>query len=81
MCLFSHHEVIPSLTANTISIKPGEIDLENSDEFGQPLDKRETNSWVQKIEDVPLIDCYTTQVINSIVPFYLISQLKSVMKG
>jgi NAD(P)-dependent dehydrogenase (short-subunit alcohol dehydrogenase family) len=27
------------------------------------------------------MDCYTTQVINSIVPFYLISQLKSKMIG
>ena len=50
VCLFSNpSDLIPSLTANTISIKPGEIDLDQSDEFGQPIDKRETNTWVQKI--------------------------------
>lgn len=36
---------------------------------------------MQKIEDVSLLDCYTTQVVNSIVPFHLISQLKDKLKG
>jgi NAD(P)-dependent dehydrogenase (short-subunit alcohol dehydrogenase family) len=30
---------------------------------------------------VPLVDCLTTQVVNSIVPFQLVSQLKDKMKG
>jgi hypothetical protein len=51
------------------------------DEFGQPIDKRNKNTWIQKIEEVSLLDCYTTQVINSIVPFHLISQLRHKMTG
>lgn len=56
------------------------IDHNVRDEFDQPLDKRDVNSWVQKLDDVSLIDCYTTQLVNSIVPFHLISQLKPLMK-
>jgi NAD(P)-dependent dehydrogenase (short-subunit alcohol dehydrogenase family) len=74
-------ELFPSLQANSITVLPGQIDLHHSDEFGQPLDKRPTNTWVEKIEDVSLLDCYTTQVINSIVPFHLISQLKDKLTG
>jgi NAD(P)-dependent dehydrogenase (short-subunit alcohol dehydrogenase family) len=58
-----------------------QLDLSRSDEFGQPLDMRPQNSWVQSIEEVSLLDCFSTQVINSIVPFHLISQLKSKMLG
>ncbi len=74
-------KIYSSVYSNEIQIKPEEIDIVNRDEFDQPLDKRKANTWVQKIEDVSLLDCYTTQVVNSIVPFHLISQLKPKMKG
>jgi hypothetical protein len=42
-------EAFPSVYANTLTPLPGEIDVEQLDEFGQPTDKRPTNTWVQKL--------------------------------
>lgn len=52
-----------------------------TDEFGQPLDLRVKNTWREKIDEVSLEDCLSTQIINSTVPFYITGQLRCIMGG
>ena len=46
------------------------------DEFNEPLDMREHNSWRETLATVKTRELVETQVVNSIVPFMLCSQLK-----
>lgn len=54
----------------------GEIDID-----GQQIDMRDSNSWTQNIEEVDIMECLETQLINSVAPFYLIQKLLPLMKG
>ena len=61
-------------TANALAIPQSQaIAL---DEFNEPLDRREHNSWRETLATVPTRELVETQVVNSIVPFMLCSQLK-----
>lgn len=71
-------EALPSLYCRAAA---GEIDPEEVDEFGQPRDRRTSNSWVQRVEEVPLVDCFTTQVVNAVVPFHLVGALRGKLAG
>ena len=46
------------------------------DADGQALDLRVSNSWVQKLDQVPTRDLLEVQVVNFIAPFMFCSQLK-----
>ena len=47
---------IPSLSASRVEEGAGLIERGERDEFGQPLDKRERNSWSARIEEVGLAE-------------------------
>jgi len=51
------------------------------DIHGQQMDERPINTWVQEIDEISIHECIEVHLINSIVPFYLISKLKDVMKN
>lgn len=53
----------------------GEVDID-----GQQIDLRKSNGWCERIEEVDILECVETQVINSIAPFYLIQNLLPIMK-
>ena len=49
------------------------------DEDGLPLDKREANSWSATLADVGVRELVEVQLVNSIAPFILCSQLKPLL--
>jgi NAD(P)-dependent dehydrogenase (short-subunit alcohol dehydrogenase family) len=49
------------------------------DEFNEPLDMRKQNSWRETLATVQTRELVETQVVNSIVPFMLCSQLKPLL--
>eukprot|EP01133_Synstelium_polycarpum_P019699 gene19699-23591_t len=62
-----------------------EVDEENFpldlvDEHGEQFDNRSVTSWITPIEEVPLAELMEVQIINSTVPFMLISQLTPLME-
>jgi NAD(P)-dependent dehydrogenase (short-subunit alcohol dehydrogenase family) len=48
--------------------------------FGQQVDERPSNSWIVKAHQVHPVEMLECQVINSVVPFMLVSQLKSLLE-
>lgn len=51
------------------------------DKYGQQLDLRTENSWVQKLEDVSIPEIVEVQLVNAIAPTMLIHQCKPLMNG
>ena len=49
------------------------------DEYDQPIDLRPTNSWIKKIDEVSGFEMTEVMIINSVVPFILVSELRSHM--
>jgi len=49
------------------------------DEHNQQLDLRHNNSWLMKLEEVPVIELIEVHAINALSPFILNSQLKPLM--
>lgn len=65
---------------------PFQVELSNKwfpndqkDEFGQQLDLRPTNSWVNTIQDTNVNELLENQIINCTVPFILIQKLTNLM--
>ncbi|KAL9641657.1 hypothetical protein ABK040_016888 [Willaertia magna] len=50
------------------------------DKFGEPLDLRKENSWGLKLPEVDTVELLETQMINSIAPTIIISQLTDILK-
>lgn len=50
-----------------------------TDEHGQQLDMRNTNSWVKNLHEIDIVECVEVQVVNSLVPFILNSELKQLL--
>jgi NAD(P)-dependent dehydrogenase (short-subunit alcohol dehydrogenase family) len=50
------------------------------DYFGQQVDKRPENSWIMKASQVSPIEMLECQIINAVVPFMLVSQLRPMME-
>lgn len=50
------------------------------DEFGQQIDMSPVNSWILEIGGINIIECAEVHLINSIIPFTLISALIPIMK-
>lgn len=71
----------PSVVMNTQA--QGQLEQYRDEDFplgardidGQQLDLRTENSWTQHIEEVNMIECVETQLINSIAPFYIIQRM------
>ncbi len=53
---------------------PGELD-----EHGQQVDKRVSNSWTLRLEEVALPELLEVHLINAIAPAVLVGQLKALM--
>ncbi|KAJ3270220.1 hypothetical protein HDV01_000437 [Terramyces sp. JEL0728] len=49
------------------------------DQFGQQLDLRAKNSWVMKLDEIPMVEMLECQTINATVPFLLNSKLKPLL--
>ena len=49
------------------------------DDHGQQLDLRPRNSWTYNLDEVPLKELLQVLTVNSVGPFYLISNLKSML--
>ncbi|GAA4089518.1 SDR family oxidoreductase [Actinomadura miaoliensis] len=52
-----------------------------TDETGQPLDLRDRNSWVLRLEEVPPGEWLEVHVVNAFVPFLLTSRLRGLMEA
>jgi NAD(P)-dependent dehydrogenase (short-subunit alcohol dehydrogenase family) len=52
----------------------GKVDL-----YGQPADLRPQNSWMQSLEEVPLLEMLEVQLVNVTAPFRLNSALKPLL--
>lgn len=48
--------------------------------FGQPIDKREKNSWNSTLEEIDLTELLEVNLINQISPYILIKELLPLMK-
>ncbi|KAM9961304.1 hypothetical protein ACTFIR_004144 [Dictyostelium discoideum] len=53
---------------------PGQVD-----EHGEQLDLREKTSWVQSVEEISVVEVAEVSLVNSTIPFMLVSQLSSMM--
>ena len=50
------------------------------DEHNEPLDTRVETSWNQKIDQISPVELVEVQLVNSTVPFMLISMLTPLLK-
>jgi len=73
-----------------LPILPFDSGLENSDklfplnkvdEYGEPIDNRKKTSWNSKVDEINPLEAMEVQIVNSIVPFTIISQLLPMMKN
>lgn len=51
-----------------------------TDTNGEPLDLRDKNSWVSRVEDVTAVELLEIQLVNVTAPFILCARLKQLMK-
>ncbi|WP_259828291.1 SDR family NAD(P)-dependent oxidoreductase [Chryseobacterium pyrolae] len=49
--------------------------------FGQPVDNREKTSWNSTLEEVSMYELVEVNLINHIAPYFLIKELKPLMKN
>lgn len=49
--------------------------------FGQPVDDRDKTSWNSTLEEVSMYELVEVNLINHIAPYFLIKELKSLMKA
>jgi NAD(P)-dependent dehydrogenase (short-subunit alcohol dehydrogenase family) len=49
--------------------------------FGQPVDNREKTSWNSTLEEVSMYELVEVNLINHIAPYFLIKELKPMMKN
>ncbi|GAA3510170.1 SDR family oxidoreductase [Aquimarina addita] len=79
-----HKNIIKNKTPVTETIKSLTYieDKENLEinRFGQPVDKREKNSWNSTLEEVDMIELLEVNLINQISPYYLIKELTPLLK-
>jgi NAD(P)-dependent dehydrogenase (short-subunit alcohol dehydrogenase family) len=51
------------------------INLDETDDFGEPLDKREKNTWNSSIDEIDPMEILEVQMINNVAPTLLVSKL------
>lgn len=81
---------IPNLFPNQteISSEIAKLEYAQNDEttvaltrFGQPVDNREKTSWNSTLEEVSMYELVEVNLINHIAPYFLIKELKPLMKN
>jgi hypothetical protein len=50
------------------------------DEHNEPLDTRSSTTWNQKIDQISTVELVEVQIVNSTVPFMLISSFTRLLK-
>ncbi|MEF9477775.1 SDR family oxidoreductase [Chryseobacterium sp. 1B4] len=80
------HTLIPNQTE--ISSETTKLEYAHNEEtqvaltrFGQPVDNREKTSWNSTLEEVSLYELVEVNLINHIAPYFLIKELKPLMKS
>lgn len=81
-----HQKLIPNLTP--VSAEIGQLEYAQNEEtpveltrFGQPVDHREKTSWNSTLEEVSMYELVEVNLINHIAPYFLIKELKHLMKA
>ncbi|MBP1165766.1 NAD(P)-dependent dehydrogenase (short-subunit alcohol dehydrogenase family) [Chryseobacterium sp. PvR013] len=80
------HTLIPNQTE--ISNETAKLEYAHHEEtqvaltrFGQPVDDREKTSWNSTLEEVSMYELVEVNLINHIAPYFLIKELKPLMKN
>lgn len=80
------HTLIPNQTE--ISNEIAKLEYAHHEEtqaaltrFGQPVDDREKTSWNSTLEEVSMYELVEVNLINHIAPYFLIKELKPLMKN
>ncbi|KYH04843.1 MULTISPECIES: SDR family NAD(P)-dependent oxidoreductase [Chryseobacterium] len=80
------HTLIPNHTE--ISNETAKLEYAQNEEtqvaltrFGQPVDNREKTSWNSTLEEVSMFELVEVNLINHIAPYFLIKELKPLMKN
>lgn len=78
-------KLIPNKTE--ISTEIGKLEYAQNEEtnvaltrFGQPVDNRDKTSWNSTLEEVSMYELVEVNLINHIAPYFLIKELKPLMK-
>lgn len=64
-------------------LNDGDVDIPQPDafdNFGQPIDDRDYNSWVMRLDEVPTLELMEVHLVNAIAPALLVGQLKGLLK-
>ncbi|KQM50364.1 SDR family oxidoreductase [Chryseobacterium sp. Leaf201] len=82
----NHKKLFPNATA--VSTEIGTLEYACNEEtdialtrFGQPVDNRDKTSWNSTLEEVSLYELVEVNLINHIAPYFLIKELKPLMKN
>lgn len=82
----NYQKLIPNTTK--ISTEIGKLEYAQNEEtnvvltrFGQPVDNRDKTSWNSTLEEVSMYELVEVNLINHIAPYFLIKELKSLMKN
>lgn len=81
----NYKKLIPNKTE--ISTEIGKLEYAQNEEtnvaltrFGQPVDNRDKTSWNSTLEEVSMYELVEVNLINHIAPYFLIKELKPLMK-
>ncbi|PJJ62594.1 SDR family NAD(P)-dependent oxidoreductase [Chryseobacterium geocarposphaerae] len=81
----NNKKLIPNTTE--ISTEIGKLEYAQNEEtnivltrFGQPVDNRDKTSWNSTLEEISMYELVEVNLINHIAPYFLIKELKPVMK-
>lgn len=82
----NNRKLIPNPTP--VSAEIGQLEYAQNEEtnvaltrFGQPVDHREKTSWNSTLEEVSMYELVEVNLINHIAPYFLIKELKPLMKA
>jgi NAD(P)-dependent dehydrogenase (short-subunit alcohol dehydrogenase family) len=79
LCL--NNDVIIDNLSDYKKCEDNDFPVNEYDIDGQQLDLRMNNSWTESNKEINIKECVETQVINSIVPFYLIQQFEELFNN
>ncbi|MGO9110145.1 MAG: SDR family NAD(P)-dependent oxidoreductase [Thermoguttaceae bacterium] len=71
-----HIESTAELHCSVAPVEESALPAEPFDEFGEPVDLRDRNSWVLRLEDVSPVELLEVLLINTAAPYLLTSELK-----
>lgn len=81
-----NHKLIPNQTeisreTTKLEYAQNEITQVALTRFGQPVDNREKTSWNSTLEEISMYELVEVNLINHIAPYFLIKELKPLMKN